>query len=315
MNRMRGLGTFWVLAGWIFGAAAVRADLGRPWAPGQWAQAVHPAAETNFNLFRDVYDRSAMPEIKTKNPLNFGPIGLRYGPQEKDVAFMIFTGKKGNTDLPEEMHLYIPGHKKFGHPKAFRMKPVDGWAVFEKVEFTVESSGFTRTIKGDVRHTANYPGYISMDLTVTTTEGKKSATMLLHLKQESEEPGVKNRDKFKTFSMLAVPQLKFRAFGDGTDLSATVILQGGGYTGWYILPLEGMDKEITATLYDESGAVVETTKLTTTPKTFNKLEAWTGKLKNVKKDQKYTVKAKLNLGPFYGDLTAEVKTHLVPKPL
>jgi hypothetical protein len=76
-----------------------------------------------------------------------------------------------------------------------------------------------------------------------------------------------------------------------------------------------MDKEITVSLIDESGTVVETAKMTTTPKTFNKLEGWTGKLKNVKKDRKYTVRAKMNLGPWYGDLTSEMKTFLIPKPL
>jgi hypothetical protein len=316
MNQARLRGILVLLAGWVLGAAAVRADSGAVrWAPGQWAQAVHPAAETNYNLFRDVYERSIMPEIKTKNPLNFGPVGLRYGPQEKDIAFLIFTGKKGNTDLPEEMHLYIPGHKQFNHPKAFRMKPVAGRAVFDKVAFTVESSGFTRNIQGEIRHGPGYPGYIGMDLTVTTTIGKQKASMLVHMKEESEEPGPKDRDKFKSYSLLGVPKLQLRAFADGTQLSATVMIKGGGYTQWFVFPLEGVDKEITVSLVDESGTVVETTKMTTTPKTFTNLESWIGKLKNVKKDQKYTVKAKLNLGPWYGDLTAEVKTFLVPKPL
>jgi hypothetical protein len=316
MSQVKRLGIFLMLAGGIFGAAAVRADSkANPWAPGQWVQAVHPAAETNYNLFRDIYERAAMPEIKAKNPLNFGPFGLRYGPLEKDIAFLIFTGKKGVTDLPEEMYLYIPGHKQFNHPKSFRMKAAGGLAVFDKVAFTVESSGFTRQIQGEIRHSPGYPGYIGMDLTVTTTVGKQKTAMLLHLKDETEEPGTTDRDKFKSVTLLGVPQLKFRAFGDGTQLSATVVVQGQGYTGWYILPLEGMDKEITVSLIDESGTVVETAKMTTTPKTFNKLEGWTGKLKNVKKDQKYTVRAKLNLGPWYGDLTAEVKTYLVPKPL
>jgi hypothetical protein len=214
------------------------------------------------------------------------------------------------------MYLYIPGHKPFSTPKAFRGRQVkmDTYtkAVFEKVAFTVESSGFTRHVQGDIYHGWGYPGYIGMDLMVTTIVGTRKASMLLHLKDEREDRGVRGADKFRSFSWIGSPKLNLRAFGDGTQLSATVMIQGGGNIQWFLFPLEGMDPEILVTLVDESGAVVETTKLATTPKTFKKMEAWTGKLKTLKKDQRYTVKAKLNLGPWYGDLTAETKTSLIP---
>lgn len=322
MKRMERLGTLWVLTGCVvLGALSVRAAPEPPrGAPGQWAQAVHPAAETNIFLFRDIYDRSIVPEVKAKNPLNCRPLGFRFGPQTNDIAFLIFAGKKGTTELPDEMFLYIPGHQQFNTPKAFRgrqMKVDEAPKVsFDKVAFTIESSGFTRQIQGDIRHGWKCPGGIGMDLTVTTTVGKQKASMRLHLKEEHEDTGLTDGNKFRTFSLIGAPKLNFRAYGDGTDLSASVLIHSGWYTQWFIYPLEGMDKEITVTLVDESGAVVETTKMTTTPKTFNKLEGWTGKLKNMKKDQRYTVKAKLNLGSaWYGDITAEVKTFLVPKSL
>jgi hypothetical protein len=307
--------------GSLLGAVAVQADGGgRPWAPGQWAQAVHPAAETNYFLFRDIYDRSEVPEVKAKNPMNCRPVGFRFGPQTNDIAFLIFAGRKGITELPDEMFLYIPGHKQFNTPKGFRGRQAGireaPMMAFDKVAFTIESSGFTRNIQGEIRHGWKCPGYIGMDLTVTTTVGKQKASMLVHMKEEHEDTGLPDKNKFRTFSLLGAPKLNLRAYGDGTELSATVVIHSGWNTLWFILPLEGMEKEIAVTLVDESGKVAETTKMTTTPKTFNKLEGWTGKLKNVKQDQRYTVRAKINLGPsWYGDITAEVKTFLVPKSL
>jgi hypothetical protein len=280
----------------------------------QWAQAVHPAAETNFTQFRDIYDRSTLPEIRAKNPLNFGPIGLRYGPQTNDMVFLIFTGKKGTAQLPDEMHLFIPGHPKFNIPKTFRGRQKETTAVFEKVAFSVQSSGFTREIQGEIRHGWNYPGLIGMSLTVTTIVGTQRATLLCHLKDTPENTGNSETNKFRSFSLLGGPKLNLRAFGDGTQLSASVSILGEGYTQWFLLPLQGMEKEITVTLVDSAGAVVETLKLVTTPKTFSQLEGWTGKLTKLKKDQKYKVKAKLNLGPWYGDITDEVVTLLLPKP-
>jgi hypothetical protein len=314
---MKSLGIFFGVMGSLLGAAVVLADSGtEAGSPRSRVQALHPAAETNFFRYRDIYDRSIVPEVKAKNPLNFAPIGLRYGPQTNDVAFLIFTGKKGDTQLPDEMHLYIPGHKQFNTPKAFRGRPVEidtyTKAAFEKVAFSVESSGFTRHVQGDIYHGWGYPGYIGMNLTVTTIVGAQKASMLLHLKDEREDRGVRGEGKFRSFSWIGTPKLLLRAYGDGTQLSATVMIQGGGNLQWFLLPLEGMDKEITVTLIDDTGAGVETTRLTTTPKTFHKMEAWTGKLKNLKKDRGYTLRAKLNLGPWYGDLTAEAKTFLIP---
>lgn len=314
---MKNLGWMLGCGAALLGAAELRAGPGiQPRNSARWAQAPHPAAETNFFRYRDIFDRSVVPEIPAKNPLNFGPVGLRFGPQTNDVAFLIFTGRKGDTKLPEEMHLYIPGHKQFNTPKAFRGRQVkiDTYtkAAFEKVAFTVESSGFTRHVQGDIYHGWGYPGYIGMELLVTTVVGAKKTAMLLHLKDEREDRGVRGADKFRGFSWIGSPKLLLRAFGDGTQLSATLMIQGGGNLQWFLLPLEGMDPEITVSLADESGAVVETTKLTTTPKTFRKMEGWTGKLKSVKKDQRYTVRAKIHLGPWYGDLSAETKTSLIP---
>jgi hypothetical protein len=315
MINARRLGIIVLLAGGFVGAATVRADSGTVrWAPGRWAQAVHPAAETNVHLFRDIYDRSAMPEIRAKNPLNFGPIGLRYGPQTNDIAFLIFTGKRGATSLPDEMHLFIPGHPKFTIPKAFRGKQEDTTAIFDKVAFSVQSSGFVRDIQGEIRHGWNYPGYIGMDLTVTTIVGTQRTAMRWHLKDVPENTSNADTNKFRSFSFLGAPKLSLRAFGDGTQLSATVAVFQGEGVQWFLLPLQGMDKEITVTLVDSTGAVVETTRMITTPKTFNQLEGWTGKLTEMKKDQKYTVKAKMNLGPWVGDVMAEVVTLMIPKP-
>ena len=276
-------------------------------------QAMHPAAETNSTVFRDIYDWSAMPTVRAKNPEEFRPIGLRYGPQTNDIAFLIFAGRKGVAKIPDEMFLYIPGHPQYNIPKSFRCKQVETTALFSKVAFSIQSSGFTREILADIKHGWGYPSNIDIEMTVTTLVGKDRASMLFSMAPENEATGNEDRAKFRSYSMLGAPKLGLRAFGDGTQLSATLALSSGWSTRWFLLPLQGMEKEIAVTVIDSSGAVVETTKMVTTLKTFRQMEGWTGSLKNLKKDQRYTVKAKINLGPWYRDVTAEVVTLLVPQ--
>lgn len=270
----------------------------------------YPAAEPLGFVFPDYSDRSTLPDIRSKNPGKFIPVGLRYGPKEKDIAVFIFDGKKGNTELPDELHLYIAGHPQLNTPKVIRGKQEEASMAFKKVAFSAQSEGFTREIVADVLRGPGDPTGLTLDLTVTTLAGKDKSVMLYGLAGGATGDGG-DKSKFLNFSILGVPKLNLRAFGDGTQLSASLVIYGSAPAIWHLMPLLNMDKEIIITVIDSNGTEVETTRMSTTLKTFKKMEAWTGKLKNLKKDQKYTVKAKINLGPWYGDVTAEVVTLLI----
>ncbi|MDZ4198879.1 MAG: hypothetical protein U1E27_06290, partial [Kiritimatiellia bacterium] len=64
--------------------------------------------------FPDMKPRKDLPPLPSRNPLSFAPMGIRFGTDEKDVAFFLFDSKVKGATIPDVMYLWIEDHPEFG---------------------------------------------------------------------------------------------------------------------------------------------------------------------------------------------------------
>jgi hypothetical protein len=241
--------------------------------------------------------RSAVAELDANAGSASLAWGLRYGPSESETAYFVFESP-ADDGLPPAMHVWSGAHKR---PERVRMsRRADGEearAVFREHQFRAVRENVEVTYRIAPTASTRAPGVFLLSAVVELKKGTATSSFSL----VGAPPGVLKGDgKIIARDLLAPPSLFLTLESMGGKRVITGAVRMGRLR---LIPRSGMDQTISIKIADELGAQVLAADVPFTADAPTDKRSFVLPLDGLSAGRKYSLHARMSLGPFLGEVS------------
>ncbi len=274
--------------------------------PADWTNSLEGAGTDllmSFRAFPSTAERQRgrLPGFRVSDGANAVSWGFRYGPKDSDVAFAVLEAA-GSEELPSSLLLWANASV---NPETLtgsrRASGSDATMNFQSQRFTSVREGVD--VQSDLAFAVGSrdPGQLIAILDVELKKGGAASAFTLY----GVPPGLLIGDgAIAPQDMLVTPSMKW-------TVSRGVLSGDVRMNRMQLLPRAGMSKTASVSISDEEGRVVAEEASAFREGRQDGAPALSLSLKALPSGQRYTLRARVDLGPFLGVLQHE-ETFVAP---
>jgi hypothetical protein len=232
---------------------------------------------------------------------------FQYGPGAGEVVYLVLD-TKGGGDVRDVLFVYSPGNAALSRTvkySGFKKSVGDNRIVsFKRVPLNTRFGIIDTRI--ELEASSSLTTWLSVTFYVDLTANDTKARIIL----SGEMPDyLVGGGLIGAAGVLDLPVLWL-----ALDMStgAPAVIGNLNMSGLHVVPKDGLDNKINLEISDSKGAVIQRETVKLDESTLNAPNQFLLPIKKATPGELYTVKGSINLAPFFGSVTREVKV-VVPK--
>ncbi len=260
------------------------------------AASVTPLSFTAFPAI-PAKSRGSLVALDPKAGANALSWGLRYGAAETEAAYFIFESA-GEDGLPPAMHVWIAADKRPERVRSSRRADgEEARAIFREQRFRAQREGVDVSYGVAPSASTRAPGALLVSVEIELKKDGTSSSFAL----VGAPPGVLSGDgNVVARDVLAPPALVMALDSiDNKPVFAGAVRMGR----LRLIPRGGMDRAVSIKIADERGGEALAAKVPFTGDAPTDKHSFVVPLDGLTAGRKYTLNARIGLGPFLGEVS------------